>query len=979
MTTPKISQNWAKLFPIVLSLGAIIGGVLSTATLAQTNPAPETPATTENNPELAEAARLNQQAIELYNQRKYTEAEPLYQRALAIRERILGTEHSAVATILNNLGALYRDQGKYAQAEPLFERALAIREQVLGAEDPRVANSLSNLATLYRDRGKYSQAELFFQRALAIREQVLGSEHPDVANILHNLATLYSDRGKYTQAEPIFQRSLAIYEKAFGSEHPTVASTLSNLASLYHEQGKYSQAKLMLQRALGIKEKALGAGHPDVASTLNSLGLLYQDEDNYTEAERLFKRALMIKVLGVPNPDVATTMNNLASLYREQGKYAEAESMLQRALAIKEKALGAEHPYVANNLTSLALLYQDQGKYPQAESLWQRARTIYEQVLGGEHPAVSNSLSNLASLYEAQGESERAIEFMTSSLKIEEQNLAINLAVGSEADRRAYIATLASTTDRAISLHLQADPQNSQAARLALNTILQRKGRVLDALTDSLQTLRRHLTPEDRNLLDELASTRSQLAALIFYKPEYLSTQEYQQQVTSLKAQAEKQETALASRSAQFRTVAQPVNIAAVQQLIPADAALVELILYYPYNAKAVPKERWGNPRYAAYILHSQGEPQWLDLGEANPIDKAVAEFRNAVVDIKQKRRGIKIGRVLDALLMQPIREKLGNSRHILLSPDSQLNLIPFAALVDENNQYLVENYLITYLTTGRDLLRFANHNSSQQPPVILADPDFEQSGNSDSSQIALRGDGELSTDLNNVQFSRLLGTAAEAQELKPLLPTATILTGLQATENALKQVNSPSILHIATHGFFLQNVPLVAPPSRGGIEVVPINHAPSEGKIASPASLENPLLRSGLVLAGFNIRQSGQEDGVLTALEAAGLDLIGTKLLVMSACQTGLGDVESGEGVYGLRRAFAIAGVESQVMSLWYVSDAGTKELMVKYYQKLLQNEGRSEALRQTQLEMLQSEKYQHPYYWAAFIPSGDWTPTQF
>ena len=456
---------------------------------------------------------------------------------------------------------------------------------------------------------------------------------------------------------------------------------------------------------------------------------------------------------------------------------------------------------------------------------------------------------------------------------------------------------------------------------------MRRKGRVLDVLTDSLQTLRRHLTTEDQILLDGLATTRSQLAALIFHRPEQLSPQEYQQQVANLKAQAETQESALARRSALFRTVAQPVTIEGVQKLIPADAALVELVLYQPFNPKATRDKTWGNPHYAAYILQSQGEPQWLDLGEAKAIDKAWHEFRLILTDVKKGAPTIKAkARALDILLMQPICQKLGNVRQILLSPDSQLNLIPFAALVDEKNQYLVENYKITYLTTGRDLLRLANHNPSQQAPVVLANPDFEKSSNSDSHQIASenRGAGERSADLNDFQFSPLPGTAAEAEELKTLLPTATILTGSQATENAIKQVNSPSILHVATHGFFLKDVPLVAPAGRGGIEVTPIFERISEEKNPTPGSLENPLLRSGLVLAGFNLRQSGNEDGVLTALEAAGLDLIGTKLLVLSACQTGLGDVANGEGVYGLRRAFAIAGVESQVMSLWYVSDVG-------------------------------------------------------
>ena len=683
------------------------------------------------------------------------------------------------------------------------------------------------------------------------------------------------------------------------------------------------------------------------------------------------------------NPELAEAerLNQQVTELSNQGKYAEATPLAERALAIREKILGAEHPDVATSLNNLALLYDHQGKYSQAEPLYLRALAIHEKVLGAEHPDVAASLNGMASLYRDRGDTSRAIEFTTRGLNIQEQNLATNLAFGSESDKRAYIATISFTTDTTISLHLQAAPNKPQAARLALTTILRRKGRVLDALTDSLQILRRHLTPEDKTLLDNLATTRSQLAALIFHKPEKLSLQEYQQQVANLKAQAETQESALARRSALFRTTTQPVTIEAVQKLIPADAALVELVLYYPFNPKPTRDKRWGNPRYAAYILGSQGEPQWLDLGEGKTIDKAVKEFRNAVVDTKQKKTGREKGRALDAILMQPIRQKLGNIRQILLSPDSQLNLIPFAALVDENNHYLVENYQITYLTTGRDLLRLTNHNPSQQSPMVLANPDFDKSGNSNSTQIASanHGAGEHSTDLNNLQFSSLPGTAAEAQELTPLLSTATILTGSEATENALKQVNSPSILHVATHGFFLQDVPLVAPPSRGGIEVASINNSPSETKTPTPGSLENPLLRSGLVLAGFNLRQSGKEDGVLTALEAAGLDLIGTKLLVLSACQTGLGDVANGEGVYGLRRAFAIAGVESQVMSLWYVSDTGTKALMVNYYQRLLKGEGRSEALRQTQLEMLQSQTLNHPYYWAAFIPSGDWTPAQF
>ncbi|ASC70046.1 TPR repeat family protein [Halomicronema hongdechloris C2206] len=195
------------------------------------------------------------------------------------------------------------------------------------------------------------------------------------------------------------------------------------------------------------------------------------------------------------------------------------------------------------------------------------------------------------------------------------------------------------------------------------------------------------------------------------------------------------------------------------------------------------------------------------------------------------------------------------------------------------------------------------------------------------------------------------------------------------ATENALKQVQAPRILHIATHGFFLEDHPISVAEERRGLSL-----AAADGLRALPrltAPVENPLLRSGLALAGFNTRRSGDEDGVFTALEAANLNLFGTQLVVLSACDTGLGDIANGEGVYGLRRAFAIAGAESQLMSLWQVSDFGTQSLMARYYEKLMAGMGRSEALRAVQLEMIrEGGRYSRPYYWAAFILAGDWRP---
>ena len=262
------------------------------------------------------ATPLNNLAILYHKQGKYDKAEPLYQRALAIKEMVLGPDHPDVATMLNNLAGLYEDQGKYQAAKPLYQRALAINEKALGPDHPSVAATLNNLAKLYTTQGKYQSAEPLFQRALAINEKVLGPDHPSVATTLNNLAGLYKSRGKYEVAEPLFQRDLAICEKVLGPDHPDVATTLNNLAGLYGSQGKYKVAEPMHERALAIKEKALGPDHPDVATTLNNLAGMYVSQGKYKVAEPLFRRALeiLLRNLGPNHPDTKTIQINYDTL-----------------------------------------------------------------------------------------------------------------------------------------------------------------------------------------------------------------------------------------------------------------------------------------------------------------------------------------------------------------------------------------------------------------------------------------------------------------------------------------------------------------------------------------------------------------------------------------------------------------------------------------------------------------------------------------
>jgi CHAT domain-containing protein/Tfp pilus assembly protein PilF len=917
------------------------------------------------------ATSLNNLALLYEVQGNYDAAEPLYQRSLRILETTLDPDHPDVATSLNNLAVLYEVQGNYSAAEPLHQRALRIRETALGPNHLDVATSLNNLALLYEVQGNYDAAEPLYQRSLRILETTLGSSHPRVASSLSNLAGLYRAQGDYGTAEPLYQRSLRILEVTLEPNHPSVAQSLNNLAVLYRVQGNYSAAESLYQRALRIWETALGPDHPNVAASLNNLAELYRTQGNYGAAQPLFLRALRIRetALGPDHPDVAQSLNNLAGLYRAQGNYGAAEPLYQRALGIREAALGLDHPDVAQSLNNLAVLYQIQGNYGAAESLYQQSLDTFEVNLGPDHPNVTSSLNNLAVLYEAQGNVTEAVRFLARGLEIEELNLDLNLAILADAQRQAYVATISGTTNHALSLNLQSAPMASDATQLALTTLLRRKGRILDAGTNSWQGLRQNLSTSDQATFDEFIVIRQELARLTFNPPAQLSPEQYRAELNRLETTANRLESQLARRSAVFRAETQPVEIVAVQAQIPADGVLVEYVRYLPFDATNT-SAPWGAPRYAAYLLFPNGDIQAVDLGDAAEIDAAIQAFSLRLRDITQSPSAA--ARALSAQILDPIQPYLTGREHLLISPDSQLNRIPFEALRTADNRYLVQDYQISYLNSGRDLLKFNVTEPSTVPAVIVANPDYEVADA--SIQIASTRSSQRSAELSQLQFGPLPGTAAEAEAIQQYLPNAEVLTADQATENTLKQTEAPRILHIATHGFFLANVDRPEGNDSRGLVLVTADNTPGS---PPQVAVENPLLRSGLALAGFNSRSSGSEDGVLTALEASTLNLFGTQLVVLSACDTGLGDIANGEGVYGLRRAFAIAGAESQLLSLWQVDDFGTQSLMARYYENLTAGMGRSGALRAVQLEMIDSQsRYAHPYYWAAFILAGDWQP---
>lgn len=379
-----------------------------------------------------------------------------------------------------------------------------------------------------------------------------------------------------------------------------------------------------------------------------------------------------------------------------------------------------------------------------------------------------------------------------------------------------------------------------------------------------------------------------------------------------------------------------------------------------------------------AYTVRRGGEVQAVDLGPVDQIDRLALALHDR---LSAPLPGVRAaGRALGERVFDPLGPLIGKAEHLLIAADGALDLVPFAALLDADNHYLVKRYRFTHLNNARDLLDVKHPEPPREGPYIFAGPDFDSSvaagGEAGKAVTVAATASPRSRDFKGFRFTPLPGTVEEAEDLAALLTGAQVRLGKQASEATLKAVRGPRLLHIATHGFFLADQPSPSAAAHG----VALADVPATVAAARSAQIENPLLRSGLVLAGANSAglEVQDEDGVLTALEAAGLDLSGTQLVVLSACETGLGEVRNGEGVFGLRRAFAIAGAQSEVTSLWKVSDQATRDLMVAYYERLLAGEGRSEALRQVQLAMLASGAHAHPYYWAAFIQLGDWNPLE-
>jgi len=961
----------------------------------------------EEDPALTGIEELIEQMDALIEERQFEQAIAIGEEALEKTKKVFGQSNQIVARVLKSLGECYYEQADYEKCESLFNQTLIIREKALGPDHPDVAQSLSDLAIVYYSQGKYSEVESLWKRSLAIREKAPGTEHPDVAESLHDLATLYTEQGRYAEAEPLFNRSKSIWEKAFGPEHPYVAASLNNLASLYLDQGRYAEAEPLLNQSLAIWEKAFGPEHPYVASSLNNLASLYSEQEKYIKAEPFFKRALSIKekVLGPEHPGVATSLNNLAGIYWRQGRYVDAEPLLKRSLSISEKTLGFEHPDVAQSMNNLAAIYRDQGRYAEAEPLYKRALAIWERALGPDHPNTGACLGSLAIVCGSSGKTDQSLVHYEKLQQSRQNFIEYVFSYASEDQKLRYIekyplldhsllsyAIINGRKEPTGSAREVAEKTRTELRSTALEMALRAKAVVIDAVSAEKEIAFCSYDEEIRRKAEKHAQVCGEISALTLTGYEQIDPAVYRERLAALYQEKDALETELSNNCSEFKEAlaAGRFKVSDVANAIPLGSVLWEFVCYEPYDFTKTgnDKERTGPPRYLAFTLDREGEITLKDLGDAEAIDQLIHSARERLykareeayfpVVIQSEKQLNQVTAELYETIFAPLASRLGDRTDILISPDGQLNLLPFKIFPCPDGQYVIEKFRISYLSSGRDLLRFKKKQESTDWAMVMADPEFNLAGEALAAQrdktlnepevspvlyAQSRGvSGCFNHRFTSLRYSRR-ETASVVQALEDQARLkARYYCGGNALEEVLKGMPAaPRVLHLATHGFFCDDV-----------------------EMGQQGGFENPLLRCGLALTGANCvmdkarkDESRKEDGILTAFEVSGLNLVGTELVTLSACETGVGEVKNGEGVYGLRRAFQHAGARSIMMSLWKVRDRETCELMEGFYQNWLGGQSKREALRQSALKILasQREKHQagHPYFWGAFVLLGD------
>jgi hypothetical protein len=597
---------------------------------------------------------------------------------------------------------------------------------------------------------------------------------------------------------------------------------------------------------------------------------------------------------------------------------------------------------------------------PEAELFFRRSLAIRQKNLGPDHPSVAESLNNLVGLLLVKEQYDKAFFALKRSLSIESIWLIRELPLLPDQLRAAQLRKLSYPWKYSFGLI----GRHPGAGQLALETRLNRQGLLPEI--EQRQALLLGTTSVDPTKFEQLQALNQQLSSISLSPNRRGSVRE---QRDKLQAEIYRQLPELQI---------QLVTLAEVARALPANGVLVEFQRYRPYDGRNRKDQRWGQLQYIALVLKPNGSITTVPLGPAAKIDDQVLKALTAAAENYQVPEGA--WTQLSNLVIKPLLPQLIGSRQWFISPDSELNRVPFAALPSPLNpgESIGSEVQLRLLTTGRELIRLKQEPVAGQSPVVFANPNYDRPQLTASYSTSPTGiqEQQRSSAIGSERWNRLPRTEQEGQQVAKLLVTNPI-TGDQATTTRLQSIKGPRVLHVATHGFFAADQ--VNQPND------PLRSLQETGRQIQGFRGEDPLLRSGLVLAGANQPEADpNDDGYLTASEAAKLQLEGTELVVLSACATGHGDIRSGEGVYGLQRALTVAGARSTLLSLWKVDDAATAEFMTRFYKRLKAGEGRSDALAATQKEFRDGQVrdpqtklvWNSPYYWAAWQLVGDWRP---
>ncbi len=921
----------------------------------------------------AEVTRLLRDGRDRYSKGDYVAAERSARQADVAAKGSLAKDDVNRVYIDLLLGQILVARGDYPGAKASFESGLAWLEaaDAYGADHPALVGPLSNLADLFILTGDFARAEKVARRAVEVnaRHPDVGPTHWQTAKAMHNLASVYTEKGDFTTAEELLKKVIDIKRdtKQETADPLAVVVSLEELAGVYFKSGAYAKAEPLHPQILASRERHSGPDHPETARVIN----------------------------------------NAARLYRAMGRYEKAEPLQRRAGDIFERVFPAEHPRVAHAASNLGELLLSVGKHAEARKLFEKSAAVRDKVLGPANPLTSISWQNLAFAAAAGGDWAAAIDAADRGRRGVRRHVARVLPALTDREQVQFLKVRdEANLHGVLSLGLQrgADPA---AAERSAGWLSNAKAVGQEAAAERMKIDTRAADPQSRKSAEELVAIRRELSAL---RQGMSSSGPAADRIAELE---EREQRAILELGLALDWIDREdpwVAIGAIRAALPAGSVFIDIARFRPRDFAVSAREGqrfepYGNPRYVAWIVPPAGRDRVrvVDLGEAAAIDALVAEYRERIDAAKGaegtiRKEGEAAAQAELAVVAAPLakrtiepllaaaKEAIGKDpQELVISPDGPLWLVPFAALVLADGRYAVEAVAIRHVTSGRDLVAkkaVSGDGASRgvRKPLIMAAPNFDsQSPGKSAARPA--GDRSLA---QPVRPSRRLpraeplpGTLEEARGVADAVKRIAaaepeIVVADEATETRFKATPRPALAILATHGFFLGD-------QRLDPDALAIQRDGGSRSLVDAAGdeIENPLTRCGLMLAGCNRESSDGEDGVLTGLEIVGCDLRGTRLVMLSACQTGLGEVEAGQGVAGLRQAFQLAGAQTVVSTLWSVPDRETAELSNAMFAALAEGVQPAEAVRRAQLQLIRSRRdlleAAHPFYWAAFTVTGN------